>query len=410
MTDTPGAAPRSSSSGVPDVSPPGSIPPRREPPGLSRTVRRGVAGAVVFAVLVAVPVLGKVGVDAALRGGGPGEASSNADPTLPGYQAIVAASPTVLALDVAVDGRLVAAALVGGTARQGGGGVLVVPAGLRTGDGPTAPTLGDAFASGGPTAVASLVSTSLRVDTGPVVRLDDAAWRDVVGAGTSLEIDNPAPLLDDAGTTVFPAGRIALGADRIAAYLHQRDPGEDDLEALYRTEIVWTAWLGRGGSGGTVLGDLVDGLAGAPVTVLTLPATARDEDGRRTYTTVAAEVDEAVALVVPFPAPPETGGRTRVRLLDGTGEAERSLRIAAEVVPLGVSILVFGNADRFDHDVDVVEYHRPDAEAAARRIAERLGVSTVTLLDRPDSAIDVTIVVGSSHVFDPEVPNASVAR
>jgi len=71
---------------------------------------------------------------------------------------------------------------------------------------------------------------------------------------------------------------------------------------------------------------------------------------------------------------------------------------------------VFGNADRFDHDVDVVEYHRPDAEAAARRIAERLGVSTVTLLDRPDSAIDVTIVVGSSHDFDPEVPNASVAR
>lgn len=410
MTDAPGAAPQPSRPGSPDVSDRGSVAPRREPPGPSRLVRRAIAGAVVVAVLVAVPILGKVGVDAALRGGGPGVASSNADPTLPGYQAIVVASPTVLALDVAADGRLVAAALVGGSARQGGGGVLVLPGGLRVDPDPTSPTLGDIFVDGGPTAVASSVAKVLRVDPGPVVRLDAAAWRDTIGAGTSLTVDNPAPLLDEVGATVFPAGRLTLTADRVADYVHQRTAGEDDLEALYRAELVWTSWLERGGSGGSVLGDVVGGLAGVPVTVLVVPAALTEVDGRRTYDTVPTEVDAAVALVVPFPAPPESGGRPRVRLLDGTGDATRSLRIAEDVVPLGVSIVVFGNADRFDHIIDVVEYHRPGAEASASRIARRLGVDAVSFVDLPDSAIDVTIVVGSAHVFDPEVPNAAIAR
>lgn len=408
MSDTPEAAPPTSSTVEPPAAPTGSVGPRREPPGPSRRVRRVVVVGLVAAIVLSVPVLGRIGVDAALRGAGPGAASTGADPSLPGYQAFVAASPTVLVADVGPDGRLVAAALVGGSARQGGGGVLLLPAALRVEA--SGPTLGEAFGDDGPLALAGRVEAILRVDVGEVVRLDDASWRETVGATTTLRIDNPAPILGDAGEDLFPAGPLELPADRIAAYLHRRAPGEDELEALYRAELVWAAWLARGGASAGVLGDLVRGLLGVDATVLTLPVSAGGDAERRGYTAAVGDVDEAVALVVPFPAPPERGGRTRVRLLDGTGDPDRSLRVAGEVVPLGASILVVGNADRFDHDLDEVEYHRPSAEPAARRIAARLGVTDVSFTDQPDSAIDVTIVVGRSHRFDPEVPNATVAR
>lgn len=86
------------------------------------------------------------------------------------------------------------------------------------------------------------------------------------------------------------------------------------------------------------------------------------------------DVDALAALIptlVPFPTAAHPGGRTRVRLLDGTGDAQHVLTAAPLIVPAGSEIVVVGNADRFDYDTTEIRYHDPVLKGRPRSSRQR---------------------------------------
>jgi hypothetical protein len=111
-------------------------------------------------------------------------------------------------------------------------------------------------------------------------------------------------------------------------------------------------------------------------------------------------VDEAarsdlVVTLVPYPRGTANAPRTLVRLLDGTGDPGHVGRVAPQVVASDSSIVVVGNADRFDYETTQIRYHRPEQRTAAERLRRALGAGEVIEDVRPIDSFDVTIVLGT---------------
>jgi len=116
--------------------------------------------------------------------------------------------------------------------------------------------------------------------------------------------------------------------------------------------------------------------------------------------TVAFAVDlelraEMIVSLIPFPRGTSNAPRTLVRLLDGTGDLDHVPRVAPRVVASDASIVVVGNADRFDYETTQIRYHQPEQRVAAERLREDLGAGEVIEDVRPIDSFDVTIVLGT---------------
>jgi hypothetical protein len=213
-----------------------------------------------------------------------------------------------------------------------------------------------------------------------------------------LTIENP----DAVGE--FPAGPLSLTADQVGAYLAARDEGESDMARLYRQQLFFEAWASAvaassdpaavPGEVDSGIGRFVRGLAAGPRRLTTLPVV-ETPDGEGTRTDVEPDaVNELISELVPFPTASRPGGRVRVRLLDGTGEADHLLRAAPLIVPADSEIVVVGNADAFDYETTEIRYHHPTFEPAAGAIRDALGAGRVVDDPRQTDAFDVTIVLG----------------
>ncbi|MGK2947730.1 MAG: LytR C-terminal domain-containing protein [Acidimicrobiales bacterium] len=344
-------------------------------------------------------VLTYVGVDT-LRNSRAGRTVSGAtDPSAPGFEAFVEPTPTLLLLHFS-EGRMSSAALLTLNGGDAGGAVVLVPPSTRTGDAPDAYTLATtaAFLTD-PSDVAGAAQPMLGLGISEVVAIDDARWAELVEPVAPLVIDNPDELAS------FPAGPILLEADQVAAWLNPQVEGEDDLVRLFRHQLFWEAWAAAiaaspGGAAvpGEVdvgLGRFARGLGAGPVAVTTMPVVQSEgPDGATRLEPDRTAIDDLVSSVVPFPTAARPGGRIRVRLLDGTGDADHVVRVAPLVVPAGSQIVVAGNADRFDHDRTEIRFHAPDGRDAAERLRAALGTGEVVDDVRPVDAFDVTIVLG----------------
>jgi hypothetical protein len=102
-----------------------------------------------------------------------------------------------------------------------------------------------------------------------------------------------------------------------------------------------------------------------------------------------------ITQLVPFPTGTALAPRTRVRLLDGTGDQDHVTRVAPNVVEADATIVVVGNADAFDYTTTQIRYHHPSQRSAAERLQRALGAGTVVDDVRPIDAFDVTIVLGT---------------
>ena len=101
------------------------------------------------------------------------------------------------------------------------------------------------------------------------------------------------------------------------------------------------------------------------------------------------------ARVAATPATVPEGWRSRVsvEVLNGMGAPGEARRAAGILREMGFDVVYFGNADRFDHDSTLV-LRRSDDSAAARRLADSLGVARVTDRPEPDLYLDGTVILG----------------
>lgn len=332
------------------------------------------------------------------------------DPAAPGYEAIVAPTPTMLVVHD-VDGSVEAlTVLTLSDPGTGGGGVVLVP--TRTvSDMPIfgyAP-IEAAYDLGTAQVQAEVVGDVLTTGIGEVVVVDAERWAGLVAPVAPLVIQNPDPLEVD-GELAFPAGELELQAEDVGPYLEARVPGESDLARLFRHELFWNAWLtavAEAGDPGAVPGELEVGigrfvreLAAGSRVVETLPVDATIVEGFDDAPTFVPDADAVAALVaeiVPFPRSPRPGVRERVRILNGTEDLAEARALAPVLPPMGVEVVVVGNARTLDHETTTIAYVDASHEAAAEDIRDLLGVGEVLRDPRPSDVVDITVTLGADH-------------
>lgn len=358
----------------------------------------GFAAVLAIAVLLG-GVLAWVGLRT-LRDSSVGRTLTSTDPSEPGFEGLLEPTPTLLVLHTA-GGVLQSAALLALANGDAGGAVVLLPPSVEVGDGEDAATLAVTYAFGGtPEVLRGAGEAITGVGVQELVELDDTRWAELVGPVGPLAIQNPD---DVAG---FPAGPIQLGASDVAAWLEARQPGEGELAALYRQQLFWESWVAAVAASGdeaavpgeldSGLGRFVRGLAAGHLDVATVPVTERQDDtGNTVFDVDRGALRDIITDLVPFPTGTALAPRTRVRLLDGTGDQDHVRRVAPVVVASDATIVVVGNADAFDYQTTEVRYHHPSQRAAAARLQRALGAGTVVEDVRPIDAFDVTIVLGT---------------
>ncbi len=363
--------------------------------------RRWMGGFVtaLVAALVAGAGLTLVGVQV-LRESNAGRRVTSADPHEPGFEGLLEATPTMLVAHVD-GGELRSAAVLALANDDAGGSVILLPPSVEVGDGEDAAPLSVTYAfDGTPEVLRGAGEAITGVGIQDVVVLDDARWAELVAPVGPLHLRNPDELED------FEAGDVALEPGQVAPWLEATRRGESELGHLYRQQLFWEAWVAAVASSDdpaavpgeldSGIGRFVRGLAGGRLQVTTLPVTELTDAAGTTLYRADREVLRAVITqLVPFPTGTALAPRTRVRLLDGTGQAEHVRDVAPVVVASDATIVVVGNADTFEYERTEIRYHQPAQQAAAERLQLALGAGRVVEDVRPIDAFDVTIVLGT---------------
>jgi len=377
----------------------GEPPAADERPLSPRPSRQWLAGfaAAVGVCVLAAGALVLIGVST-LRDSRAGRTVTSARPDEPGFEAFLEPTPT-MAVTFVHEGQLDSVAVLSLGADDTGGGVVLIPAATLVGTGDLG-TLALAHAFGGS---AEHMRRSVEIVAGvgisELVVVDDARWAELVAPVAPLAVDNPDELDD------FDQGPLTLAADEIGPYLRSSADDERDLSRLARHELVWEAWLAAVAAGGsaavpgeldTGIGRFVRGLAAGPHQVRSLPVDeVENGDGGIDFAVRRDERAELMVSLVPYPTGTEFAPRTLVRLLDGTGDPDHVARVAPRVVAAEASIVVVGNATRFDHEQTEIRYHQPGQRGAAQRLRDALGAGEVIEDVRPIDSFDVTIVLGT---------------
>ena len=358
---------------------------------------------VVFSTLLATAVvaggaLAYIGVQTVRTSRAGKSVSTVTDPALPGFEAFLDPTPTLLVVHGSGT-SLVSATLLSLNSGDVGGSVLLVPPATRVPSDEMEVTVSEVTSYVGDlSSVRGALQVVLGIGITEVAVVNDARWAELVAPVAPLTIENP----DSVGE--FPAGTLTLAADQVGAYLSARGEGESDLARLYRQQLFYEAWAGAvaassdpaavPGEVESGIGRFVRGLASGPHRVATLPVV-ETQEGDVTRTEVDPDAaNELLSQLVPFPTAGVPGGRVHVRLLDGSGDTKHVLMAAPLIVPAGSEIVVVGNAEAFDYETTEIRYHHPTFKAAAERLREGLGTGRLVDDPRQTDAFDVTIVLG----------------
>lgn len=421
------------------------VPPRAEPGRFGRPVRRLAFAGSMLVLVAAIPLLAFAGLQAARDSRGGEFVTLDVGPDEPGFQALVTPTPVLLVEELASDGDPIGYALVSITnGSNGGGAVVLLPTLLRVEvDGVGVTTLADLRARSGQDAVVAAVEDLFDLRIPNVESVGPAEWTTLVGPAAPIELDNTDDLVvtdeDGASETIFAAEDISLAADEVGVYLELGVEGETELAGLVRKQLFWRAWIERvtalggadavgrpagdpaapadpegeaSGAGAAEadaslsLGDAVGLLAGGVARVSVMPV-----DGVQPLDSVDASDEEyepqdehvaaLIADVVPFPSGATADDRVRVRLLDGSGSADRALAASLDLVPAGAEITIFGNAESFDFASSEVWYHRAELEERAAELAGAIVAEEVVFVEMSDTLVDVTVVIGADYETPP---------
>ncbi len=346
------------------------------------------------------------------------------DPTLepdqPGYEAFVEPSPTMLVLGRAADGAMGWAALLAAPAAEPGAAtsVVVVPGGLLVPVPPAEVRLDALFAEQGSLAVRSALAQRLGLGIAEVVEIDDRQLADLVGPAGTLEVPNS----DRAEG--FASGDLRLDPAEVGPFLAAPGRG-DDGERSVRQERVWRAWAvalaaappaeapttggvaastaeagaADGGAGGPGIAAFVAGLGHSAARVDVLPvAPALDTAGTTSFALDQPSASAVLSRAVPLPTAASPGGRTRLRVLDASGNPDLPSLAAPRLAAFGGEIVIVGNATLLDRSETLVLYHDRAFAGAAKLLSEVLGVGRTAGESRPSETYDVTVLLGTDAV------------
>lgn len=385
-----------------------------------RTTGWWIAASVLF--LGALAALAVVGYRSSLKI--TGGTSAVTDPDAPGYVAEVQPTPVDLVAIEAEDGSLAGALIV--TAGEGGAGgtVIPVPADLvmPAVEGSTDDSLGVAYATGGLEGMRQRLGAAVgfgftSATTVPASTVQ--ALAEVVGPITVENVDNLVPAKnrlqegfqdsvapDGTDEVRYPAGQLTLQPNEVVEYLAFEGDGEPVTNQELRHQAVWTALVdGLQGKelstltpaaeeGGEFV-DLLPGLLEGEITYDLLPITEQTVPGTLFKVSVPdqAQLPAFTARTIPAPISAFPGQRARVRILNGTPNAEATAAVAPKVVTAGGMITAVGNADSFQEPTSRVEYLAEEARPAAEAIATELGL-TATRGTSDEGGVDVSVIVG----------------
>ncbi|MEX2292735.1 MAG: LytR C-terminal domain-containing protein [Acidimicrobiales bacterium] len=353
----------------------------------SRRWMVGFVSTIVVLVFVA-GGLAFVGVQT-LRDSTTGRRITSLDPTQPGFEGALTPTPTLVVVHQR-DGELRSAAVLALTGDDRGGSILLLPTTVKVGDRRSASTLAVTFAfAESPTVARGAAEAVAGVGVDDMVVLDDQRWATLVAPVAPLAV-----------------GDVMLAADEVGPWLDAPTLDEGEPARLDRQRLFWQSWIAAvaaSGDPGAVPGELdvgvgrfIRGLAAGPLRIEALPVT----DVTERADTPLFEVDREALRVfltdlVPFPNGTALAPRTRVRLLDGTGDPDHVASVASNVVASDSTIVVVGNADGFDYTTTEIRYHQPGQRLAAERLRDALDAGRVVEDVRPIDAFDVTIVLGT---------------
>ncbi len=300
--------------------------------------------------------------------------------------------------------------------------VVFVPTGLLVDiPGVGLDRLAQAHRYGGQELVARAVEQALGIDITHTAGIADPELGALLGATGPLTVDIGSEPLVGAGEVAFEAGEQELDAARLAQYWTFSAPDEAPLDGFARQQEVLEALfrrvaddssrvdrlLGIGGplldtdAGQEDLRALVGGLADAQedqrlaLRLLPVePVGPIGAGGEGSYRLANDAGDEVAALLAL--GPPVDDGVTRVQVLDGVGEPGVSQAVEQSLSGDGFRVVLTDNAPGEVPETEIVIYDdSEDARARAEEVRDQLGVGTITTSSRPQTAIDVTVVVGA---------------
>jgi LytR cell envelope-related transcriptional attenuator/LytR_cpsA_psr family len=325
-------------------------------------------------------------------------------PDDPGYQALVVPTPTMGVLHRGADGDLVGASLIALEPGDAGGSVILVPPATIV-PGPRGDTtIAAAYRDRGADGAAEALGLAVTVGVSEYVEVDDAQWADLVDPIGSVEVT-----LDEA-VGEWPAGPVTLEPAEVGPFLSARAGDETDLDRIDRQMLFWDAWLPLVEGGGsevlpgevdTGIGRFVRGVAQADGSAAALPVRRDEGAGGVRFRTDVRRVGEFVSRTVPYPTAPAPGSRIRVRLLNGTENADLTTVAARALVAAGAQISIAGNASTLDVAETSFVSADADREPLAVWLKSLLGGGRVEQAPTgqdgqipSDDEIDVTVILG----------------
>jgi len=381
-----------------------------------------IAAAVALAVVAAVGAVRLLG-----SGGGLGSATNRraGGVAAPGqHTLLVVRAPSE-------PGAALGLTLLAAGPDAGAGAILFLPVGTLVDiPGHGLDRLGSSLQYGGGPLVEAAVENALAIHVDDTVVLTDKAmgtWLDALG---TAELDVPERLVgpgpDGSRGVRFAAGRQSLDGRRLVEYLAFRGPREDELQTLSRQEQVWEAVLEviagaddprRPARNLARAPQLDPGVADAAVAELfTMLAEAREADGLRqsllpvepfggagpdggaTYRLRQPEAHELVEELLRGSMEQQLREPLRVEVLNGIGTPGIGQAVHRRLEGGRFRIVVTDNARSFDFaETQILVYDRARL-ADARRLRALLGVGTISVSRRPQSVVDLTVVVGADFL------------
>jgi hypothetical protein len=363
--------------------------------GIGTLIAAGVALAVAGVTLVRHSTAGRY-----IEGAGPDD---------PGYEAFVVPTPVMALFQRGDDGELVGVALLALESRDGNGSVVLVAPSTLAGAPGSESTLATTYRDGGAEGLAAVLADLLATAIPEHFEVDDPRWASLVGPVAPVELQLDEPVGE------WPAGDVSLTADDVGPFLAALAAGEDDADRIDRQEAFWTAWLplveraGDDAVPGEIdvgIGRFVRGLAEGEASIAPLPMAEAEADGAdapMTFRVNGARLSEVMARAVPYPESPGPDRRIRVRLLNGTRDADLTSVAASRLVEGGAQISIVGNAASFDVPETHMTYGVAEERVGAEWLAAILG--GVPIGEDPaaqqgddadeDDDIDVTVILGA---------------
>ena len=385
--------------------PAGAGAPRR--PTVPRLRRRRRILLASIGMLTAVGVALAVAGVTLVRHSTAGRYIEGAGPDDPGYEAFVVPTPVMALFQRGAGGELVGVALLALESRDGNGSVVLVPPATLAGAPGAESTLAATYRDGAAEGLVAVLTDLLAMAIPEHLEVDDARWASLVSPVAPVELQLDEPVGD------WSAGDVSLAADDVGPFLAALAAGEDDADRFDRQEDFWTAWLAlveRAGDGAVPgeidvgIGRFVRGLAEGEASIAPLPVAEADgADGPTTFRVNAERLSEVMARAVPYPESPGPDRRIRVRLLNGTRDADLTSVAASRLVEGGAQISIVGNAASFDVPETHLIYGVAEERLEAEWLAAVLGGVPIGQdpASQPaddadeDEDIDVTVILGA---------------